>query len=1302
MGKFGGHENTKEAAPTASGDFLWLDGDTFTDESGEKYRVQGYNAPEVSQILSDTPLEKPGDVGGKATADAVSRIARDGGFNIIEETDEEDSFGRKVVRLKNAKGQDLTQVLYHSGVATPNVFTGREGLEAASRGRVARELGIGEDPYKVLRDDINLDVVSMGLRFKGNAIDEMEYSQLGDEASRYYAGVDFRSNDRTIDNKALNPFSEAWYTGWLGMKEGLLGSAEALGVLTDVEWLEEFGENGVIKAREQLANKPKLLVDYTDVKSVGDAFEYLGNNTIMSVPYLALLAGGTLLAPVTGGTTAVAGYGAVFATYAGQTWGEMEGEKGKAQAAAAFASAGVQTVLDRLGLKGIIKPSEFLTQEGKEQVLDKLVDSGQAATREQAEQILAKASKDTVKDIINYTGNFSSDQIRKGLDARNIAGRIARGGGSEAVTEALQETTSYITAVGASEKVFDVDEYTNRITNAAIAGGTIGMGFSAGGAAWDIGDTFQFRRGLDKANLATQNSFVQIRESRKQEGERLRSVDEIVEMQRSGTDISLSNLSAAHELDRGFVNTIKGIQNIPDAVGKLGRGISKLVNASSTTFFTPQLLERYKPLTELRALIGQVRGAIHSGRSFESYYDKVYSDFRNMFNPEKLQSSLGFPNTRQGAKEASALIRRFGQEGFYERAKNGDTNGFPPEIMDKLPQLMRAARELEVYAKALLDEQNNILARDGETLVNEIEGWWWKHQSFDPRKVKKNKQAWYAFMEKHTNISREDLDRIYDRITGEESTTLEETWSLVEGPAYRPESHRERTANLSEQDGWEMFAEENMFTTMGDAGKQAARFMTNTKYFGLGGWKINELLQRASDAGMSQKELEQVAWGTKAIIDAASGNFNRITNYRVAAVQRMATAVSVFAGLPLSALSSIPETAMVYLDVANNREVIRATNEVAMQFTGSFKRGMEMIVQNGIKQGIFRQLPPESSFNIPVEQARVDRSGLIFQEEGSLTRVGVDKNNIIYRTAQEKFFKAIGLTTLTQIQRRIAAAFAVDYVANRIDMLAQMPEGAEMNQAQLDAYNGLANLGMDVDAMVAAYRLDLFASGDLDYMKEGRTVPDDIQELIDEQMEIAVYSFVNERIQNPQAANRPLFFQDPHYAMFTQFNGFISTFTANVVPRLWNDYIKRGSPRMTYNAFALMTTMIALGMASQYLKDLIKFGEASPYLDDWEKLQRAIYSSGVTGQYERAIDLVFPLYESRTRGPTDWLLTTIQGEAGPTVRNVESLYEAGRLFGEGEAERGIDRLLRLTPASSFTSTRRAIAEVLATGEFKGD
>ena len=170
---------------------------------------------------------------------------------------------------------------------------------------------------------------------------------------------------------------------------------------------------------------------------------------------------------------------------------------------------------------------------------------------------------------------------------------------------------------------------------------------------------------------------------------------------------------------------------------------------------------------------------------------------------------------------------------------------------------------------------------------------------------------------------------------------------------------------------------------------------------------------------------------------------------------------------------------------------------------------------------------------------------------------------------------------------------------------------------------------------------------------------------IDAMMREAEYSFVNEAVVLPKAANRPLFYLDPRFALLNQFQGFMSTFTANHIPRLWNEYIKRGSPAMKYNTFAMMTAMIMLGFASQYLKDLIKYGEVSPYLDEAELVRRGVLSSGLAGTPERVIEFMFPIYETRSKNAGEWVWNTASGES-PSLANVARLGQGAANLIKGE------------------------------------
>ena len=127
-----------------------------------------------------------------------------------------------------------------------------------------------------------------------------------------------RHGDRTLQNKALHPWSESFDTGWTGVIEGAYGMADMIGEKTGINWLEELGKEGIKRQHKYLANKPEVknnILKYKldddgnvtgnewDIDGVGGFFEYMGNMTAMALPYMGVTIGGAALAPVTGGTS---------------------------------------------------------------------------------------------------------------------------------------------------------------------------------------------------------------------------------------------------------------------------------------------------------------------------------------------------------------------------------------------------------------------------------------------------------------------------------------------------------------------------------------------------------------------------------------------------------------------------------------------------------------------------------------------------------------------------------------------------------------------------------------------------------------------------------------------------------------------------------------------------------------------------------------------------------------------------------------------------------------------------------------
>ena len=320
-------------------------------------------------------------------------------------------------------------------------------------------------------------------------------------------------------------------------------------------------------------------------------------------------------------------------------------------------------------------------------------------------------------------------------------------------------------------------------------------------------------------------------------------------------------------------------------------------------------------------------------------------------------------------------------------------------------------------------------------------------------------------------------------------------------------------------------------------------------------------------------------------------------------------------------------------------------------------------------------------------------------EVGAATTTGVTETNAWNQFFFEQFFKWNGLQGWTNYTRAVRASIAGDYMMDKAQTIAdQRRSGQPRTREVQEAEEALRNLGIDVDRFV-----DL----------SQRTVAGIPLSEIDEQFMAdttreATYNFINVAVALPGAANRPLIYQDPRFALFTQFQGFIATFTANQIPKLWGEYVKRGTPAMKYNAFATMTTMIMLGFASQYLKDLIKYAfdeeepktGANPHLEKAEYIQRGIRASGLFGTGERVLDLAFPIYEQRSKGPGDWAWNQVSGES-PAISYAERLLKAGSGAAEGDFNKAAYNVLKATPGlGPLTSIDKGLANLITEGRWK--
>ena len=110
-----------------------------------------------------------------------------------------------------------------------------------------------------------------------------------------------------------------------------------------------------------------------------------------------------------------------------------------------------------------------------------------------------------------------------------------------------------------------------------------------------------------------------------------------------------------------------------------------------------------------------------------------------------------------------------------------------------------------------------------------------------------------------------------------------------------------------------------------------------------------------------------------------------------------------------------------------------------------------------------------------------------------------------------------------------------------------------------------------------------------------------------------------------------------------------------------------------------MATLIAIAFFSNFLRDLVKYGEETPYLDDWGQFRRVMNSSGLMGTGERVLNTVFPMYDQRSDGWLDAALDEISGQA-PVLGYGGKLLDVGASIWEGKDNVG-SRIQRAAPVT---------------------
>ena len=1283
-----------------------LDYDTAVGtDGGSPYRFQGFDAPEIAKVIHDKvtgeTTYKPGTAGGMGSLKAFEKFMAENGPFYIKDMGVDAAHDRRTGRLLDSQGRDVINELMISGAAKPVTGVTADQLESVSFGQYLKSSGYSDpnqEKYDALASDINHAMVSEGydpMVFKEMAINEAQYAS---NPEAYLSDiVKYRSNDRDIMNRAYSPFSSAFGSALVGVKEAGYGMASMIGNSLGLEELENWGESGVYRAGDEISQRAQVLLDYKEVEDAGDAFEFVANNVAMSLPYMAT----TMASIAAAGPTMGASLAVPASLYTGAIWNEQADD---AKSASLALTGGVmQGVIDVAGGKFLLNsfgkmgtPKEIL-KKGKEE----LIKLGKSP------EDIANMTKIELAKVSTEMADLVKGQIR----SRERIGEILKGvgisGSSEAATEATQELIGY-TAAHLKDDSFNFTDAADRMVSAAVAGGSIGGAFSSAGSLWDQAKTEQaIWAGSTADGSGVSDSGTRAQEELAKFGKiatNEENADEArvkAKVQTNDTD-SFGDKGARGDMDAE-------VKNLSDLLWKGVTEIPGLWRGSTRNAFTETLKSQSRSVRKLADMFGGNLQKTFSGASFEEFKANLASKYENMVGDStEIYAKLNY-GRRVNSKDRGRISDELYEIGQAAVDKDGNPDYSKiPQVISEInakrkgdqkidPNLAQEYKSVlenaEKTAQAMYEDQNKYYEEAGGKL-GKVKNYLATFKTLDKAAIAREPVKFKVLLKEEYNLSdkaaNEIVENILDNPLKADIDGLldgDGAFSVTKGTPI-PGSHRSRSLGLAQNKKFANFMERDFFANVDYAAKSAARFQGYQKYVGINGNVINQLLEEAKAEGVPQADIDKLAKQMRDYLDAESGNYKRATSEfgkLIQKIQKNFITYMVFVGLPLATVSSLVELSLTMKGLSNEQifgkgGIKTMGKELANMF---YNAGGELASVVTRKHFTNRE-------SAAMQQLR--ELGYFDSQVGAASKTGVTETNALRQNLLSVFFKWNGLQGWTQMTRAIRAGIAWDYMFNHLETISGHPEGYPLTNAVEEAYEHLRNLGLDTGKINELTILGLKVKLDTATEAELARLKDLTQ--------VATTNFINDAIMMPGAANRPLIYQDPRFALFTQFQGFISVFQSTFIPKLWGEYIKRGSPEMTYQAFSMMVLMIAMGFASQELKDRLKFGGENPYLDDFEKGRRAINSSGLLGTGERVINTVFPIYQSRTDSVGEWAAGEVVGQA-PVLSSITSMAGGVADLIQQDTDMGVNKLLKATPIGPFTALRHKVRDAI-TGKNEND
>lgn len=1200
------------------------DADTFVTPDGKTVRLINANAYETQKTGKTAGAYSGSQTGSEEQLKIAKRVAFENGFNKPVLSGKKDKYLRELGDLMNDKGETFSQYMISNGLMDqympgPDVNSQDNVGELERARRQSQGIENIADKYlealNVVRheDPLMAKIYANSAKQYGASLDERGQSDV-------YTGGAIQHGDEDYKGEAKSNLSTGWSSGSKQMWGGAWSALDILGSVTGSKSIQNYAESNARGYRDDIRNLPEL--------RNGEAFDENGKWKLDSFSKMADFAIGNAAASAPQMLFSMAGHALAAPTFglsefapavifAGQTW---ENQKEK-NAGWAIASGVTQQVLEAFGMQQLT--GNIFKKATQSKVIEELIKKGM--TRTAAEQLII----DEAQNALTGIGNFArvqalkeAKQTAEHIAARQIPARMLEGVISEAPTEGLQEITQYFgeqAGFKLPDNPEDMQALKNRVMNSITGGAVLGGSMAGAGTA--------------VRNLATRADGRQVtpdavlREKIMSQFGYIPTAEEVAkdalnDQQTNGTFASLDSLAAGHAAHTSVVGSIS------DWVSQ--GGVHQLWDKWSNVLKGTDTEGNY--VNSLWALIGSSRAI--GGGSIEEQQKAIHNELQNKFgSPDELRAAFGDKSLTAitsilSRPEVKAAVERIDR---LMRARNQTAAQVAPSLdLDRTLGAFAGDKAGVIhYADRLnnLLKQYNEITKPGVAIGRMTVNDFMNLQPVNRTAVQRNPSEFTALLVKHLGISRKEAEEATNRISNDMDmqTILDPFNSMYNSSANASAIHTSLDQLMQTNPG--LFAKfvnnnpvENAYAL---TAKGAASFV-NKNLIGQDGDHLAALLNQAiMDKEISPERAAYVASQLKDWLAMRRGTYHEITNKYAKGALAVVNFLSTVSALPLAAISSTTEFAQIYRNL-NLPQSLKATMAL-LKGSGAEIMNVVQSIGSRKKHGM-------------VQDYRNTLFSHGFSAEGDIGR----RNDVVtgyFQKWTEGFFKMTGLTSVTNVTRYAKLAIGRDAMSNWLDTAQNAPD----SEAGKAARDHLVRVGMDVDWIFSVDR---------------QSSDPAIKARMEKEFLTGMYNFTTEAVIHPTKMNRPKFYNDPYLQLFTQFQGYVSAFTANILPRLLKDVRSNGSPDQV-NAAATIAMMLAIAYFALYAKDLIKYGESPPkWLKEEKSFQRYIGQSGLLGSGQRVWDAASPVVpQPSSSGVLSKIAKNVSNEA-PALAYIGKVDEA--------------------------------------------